>query len=68
MYTIIGAIIGGYVAYGLANLGNASFSRGYAPSSGHIIVFSGILIGIGIGFGYGSALFMNNEHIIQKIN
>lgn len=65
-YTIIGAIVGGFIFYIVANAMSMSFDKGYAPSTGQLTVMAGVLIGGGAGFGYGTLSLIQGNHIIVK--
>jgi hypothetical protein len=67
LYTILGAMIGGFSSSLLCRLFKISETRSYFPSDAEIFVFIGTLIGMGAGFGYGSSQLLAGTHIIQTL-
>jgi hypothetical protein len=72
LFTILGAIIGGFGASFLLKILGVSFRRStyfpsLFPSPGEIGILLSILVCAGIGFGYGSGQLLNGTHLFNKL-
>ena len=68
LYMISFSLIGTLFAYFVGKLFGADFSdHQFMPSTGHILMFCGALVGGGVGIGYGSSLLFNGTHFYNKI-
>ena len=64
LYTIAGALIGGFGGYFVAKMQNVDFrSNGWLFSNGELFTLGTTIIGAAIGFGIGSTKLLNGTYL-----
>ena len=68
LYTIVGAVFGGFVTYVGCKLTDVdSRSFGFIPSNLDLCVIVGTFAGACVGFGVGANALANGTHVFNKV-